>query len=217
MFLLLPALWAPEMVAARYWIGPTNSTSYTTNPCNTSTDQPLLFDQATVQNIIANNPCAPNDLTVHLTFKAGVYDLDTLYLNSGPNRILILEGENPSNLPVFRFKAPANQNGFFLGPARETWLLHSPVGSKLARFEAHHLILDGNWPAWAAANTYASPANPNGFKLGALRVRADTGWIRRVRVINCGAKGKTPWQWWDTTGVECFPLYVEAAQYQANA
>lgn len=111
------------------------------------------------QYIINSNPLAPADAEVRLLFRPGDYPTDALFLGGGSNRRLFFEACDPNSPPVLRYNVPTTLTGFFLGPIRETWLLQAATNVTLAHFEAHNLILDGNWPAWAVANTHASPAN----------------------------------------------------------
>ncbi len=208
---------APAGRAADYYLAPPDNTQYGTNWVGHSESNPMRFTTAAVQHIINSNPLAPADPVVRLRFRPGDYPTGALFLGGGGQRQLYFLAYEPENPPVLRYDVPTDLVGFFRGPIRETWLLQAPDNVTLARFEARDLILDGNWPAWAAANTYASPAHVGGFKLGGLRARAHAGWISRVRVRNCGANGVTPWHWLGGAGTESFPLWVEAAVYQPNA
>jgi len=214
--------------AAEYWVAPFDYDGCIDSLTTNTPAYPLCFSTSGVQQIIDTNPKDPGGAEVKIHFFPGTYETDTLYLRRGtnPNRQLILQAYDANQPPVLKFKVPTNGTPFW-GPISETWLLHAPYGDSgdLAYFEAENLTLDGNWPAWAAANTHASPANSfvhessreRGFKLGALFARAREGKVSGVRIRNCGALGVTPWPWWIGPGTECFPLYIEGTQWSQDA
>ncbi len=218
----------PPLWGADHWLGPPgppNGATVTT--CSSSNPLPWMISQ--VQQIIRDNPKDPSAAGVTLILKPGTYVTGsvTLPANTPPQRRLVIRAETGGDPPVLRYQVPGTaiaatadpcQSGcahLFVGPAWESWLFDL-FGSTLARFEARDLVLDANWPAWAAVNTAASPPYVDGFALGALRVRGKEGLVKNVRVKNCGANGITPWPHWRPAGRECFPLWVDARDYGAD-
>ncbi|MBM3884185.1 MAG: hypothetical protein FJ387_31515, partial [Verrucomicrobia bacterium] len=218
------AFFLVPLQARDYWLAVVGTGG---TPENNSESLAIPYDRTTVQTIIRDKPGAPpDDNTVTLIFKPGLYLTDRLQiLETTPgDRILVIKSSNPATPATFKLKMPTANDGawpeFFLGPTWSAWLLDFELYNKtnaldgLTRFEAHDLVLDVNWPEWAAGQTAANPAYVDALRLSGLRVRGQEGLIRNVRIKNCGASGLIPWPYWIEQGAEGFPLMVNGTAFR---
>ena len=216
-----------QIRAADYYLAP-QGTGLGGTPTDNDETHPIDYSTTAVQTIIRTNPRAPGNNLVTLIFWPGTYLIDRLAqpYQTPAGRELELKAWLPADPPVLKFDVDhtdheyqgAKPNHLFEGLAWGTWMLQFIPYSlsqdePLARFEAHNLILDANWPEWALSNTGANPAYVSGFALGALRVQAQQGHIANVHIRNCGSNGITPTPYWSASGRECFPLFIEATYF----
>jgi hypothetical protein len=226
----IPLWWAAGALAlfglhsatgADYWLAPPDTLPNGSTPTDNSWAQPLPWTTTGVQALIRDNPKAPQDPEVVLHLRTAgltnVYALERFALAAADysSRRLTLRAADPPERPVLRYEVPGPGPGLFRGPTWESTLLDFSLG--LDHFEARDLILDANWPAWAATNTCASPAYTLGFTLKALMVRANTGGIQNVHVRHCGANGVAPLPRFRSTQRECFPLWVDIPSFRYGA
>ncbi|MBE7502504.1 MAG: hypothetical protein HS113_19900 [Verrucomicrobiales bacterium] len=206
---------------AEYWLAPPGTPPNGSTPTVNSWAQPLPWSTAEVQALIRDNPKAPQDPEVVLHLRTAgltnVYAIERFALAAADysSRRLALRAADPPERPVLRYEVPGPGAGLFRGPTWESTLLDFSL--ELDSFEAHDLVLDANWPAWAATNTCASPAYTLGFTLKALIVRANTGWIQNVHIRHCGANGVAPLPRFRSTQRECFPLWVDIPTFRYGA
>ncbi|MCP5523523.1 MAG: hypothetical protein H7A46_18450 [Verrucomicrobiales bacterium] len=180
-----------------------------------SINNPQPFTVNAANTFIAAN----TEANLYLESGANAYTISTWSLPGGLPTTQIVRlygisapGDDPSARPVFRSVVTSGGLPSQYGAsAQSTWLLNfnQPVG----RLEVHDLIIDGNWPTWAAAATAASPTWFHGLAVNALQGRATTGLIRNVRIKNCGAHGQVPGHFALESGIEAFPLFLHATDY----
>ena len=180
---------------------------------NTSYAYPFPFNAYKVNAKVQNE--WRSNRSVRLYFVPGVYQISPWWLPSPvPNRSSWLALIGTNNVPgsleraVLQCKVNLNYN--------KTELRFIKTATPLDYLEIRDLDLDGNWPAWAAADTPANPTWTKGFKINALFVEAYKGIVSGVHVYNCGANGRTPLPYWQSQGVEAFPLYIKAYDYAHN-